>query len=97
MDCLLVAGLFIRKAHCLFNKKFSYSRMLRLADSKGLEDLANLYEKSVLDIGKEKYDYDQVAVWASFANDLGAFSSLIVKDSTILAEFVRFKMEKHLR
>jgi hypothetical protein len=67
-------------------KKFSYSGMLRLADFRDIKDLANSHGKSVLDIGKEKYDYDQVAVWASFANDLGAFSSLIVKDSTILAE-----------
>lgn len=65
---------------------FSDSRMLRLADFKDIEELANVYRKSILEIGKEKYDHSQVAAWASFADDLAEFSSLIFKGYTILAE-----------
>lgn len=61
--------------------------MLRLADFKDIENLANIYRESVFEIGKEKYDHRQMAVWASFPEDLTEFSSLILKGTTVLAEF----------
>lgn len=51
-----------------------------------LEQLATLYYDSVVGLGPAVYNPDQVAAWASFAEDREAFRTLLEKGHTLVAE-----------
>lgn len=59
---------------------------IRIAEVADIPALAGLYADAVKVLGPAIYSPQQVAMWASFAEDLPAFSDFILKPTTFVAE-----------
>lgn len=59
---------------------------IRLAEPTDIAALARLFADAVKVLGPAAYSAQQVAMWASFAEDLPAFSDFILKPTTFIAE-----------
>jgi putative acetyltransferase len=59
---------------------------LRTATEADVPALADLYAGSVLALGPQLYDGDQVASWAAFASDTDGFRRFVLEPTTFVAE-----------
>lgn len=60
--------------------------IIRTSTPDDIDALAEIYRASVLEIGITAYTARQAAVWASFADDTVAFSTLLGQGHVLLAE-----------
>lgn len=61
--------------------------ILRKYRESDLLNVVEVYRESVMSIGPEQYNEDQVKVWSSFPDDFDDFNNLLYSGHTYIAEF----------